>query len=152
MGNAVKSSLKPGLGESEIESRRLQEQLKQVKEKLRKANKGTSKKGENELQDLAEKLLDKEKTKQEFFGHLLEYTEEARRVVSGEQKTFPRGFPNYGTRNDSEQRMAEPPLLPDLHLRAAAGRQVPTLQHSAGRLHHQTLFCCAGVQVPGVLL
>ena len=108
MGNSVKSNLKPGLGESEIESRRLQEQLKQVKEKLKKANKGTSKKGENELQDLAEKLLDKEKTKKEFFGHLLEHTEEARQVVSGEQKTFPRGFPNYGTRNDSEQRMAEP--------------------------------------------
>lgn len=112
MGNSVKSEVKatePEGNEQENERRRedhqLNKKVKQVKEKLIKAN---TKKGENELQDLAEKLVDKEKTKREFFAHLLEYTESARQVVTDEHDAFPRGFPNEMTRKDSEQRMAEP--------------------------------------------
>ena len=115
MGNSVKSEIKatePGDNERENERRQedhqLNKKVKQVKEKLIKANKGNTKKGKNELQDLAEKLVDKEKTKREFFAHLLEYTENARQAVSDEHDTFPKGFPNEKTRKDSEQRMAEP--------------------------------------------
>lgn len=115
MGNSVKSEIKarePGDNEQENERRRedhqLKRKVKQVKEKLIKANKGNTKRSENELQDLAEKLVDKDKIKTEFFAHLLEYTESVRQVVSDEHKTFQRGYPNEMTRKDSEQRMAEP--------------------------------------------
>ena len=112
MGNTVKSKLKaqePGGNEAE-EEREQKDQtptpLRQVKEKLVKANRGNSNMGENELQDLAEKLIDKEKVKMEYFSHLLEQAENASSAVSEEQDSFPRGFPNQVTRTDSEQRMA----------------------------------------------
>ena len=116
MGNSVKAEAKasePGDNETEDERRQedpqLKNKLKQVKEKLAKANKNSNeKKGKNELQDLAEKLIDKDKTKREFFTHLLEYTENARKVIGDEHNTFPEGFPNRNTRMDGQQRMAEP--------------------------------------------
>ena len=115
MGNSVKSRVKdsePGENEQEDERRpedhQLRKKIEQVKNKLIKANKGKTKNGPNELQDLAEKLVDNKKTKGEFFGHLLEYTRNARLVVSEEHHAFERGFPNEQTREDCEQRMAEP--------------------------------------------
>ena len=115
MGNSVKTELKekrPEENQRAYERRPVDQQelqkLEQVKQKLTKANKGNSKKGKNELQDLAEKLIDKEKTKREFFSHLLVQTTVARRVVGEEQSAFPEGFPNQYTRSDSEQRMAKP--------------------------------------------
>ena len=112
MGNSIKSERKATEPEDNVTaeetSKKENKELKQVKEKLSKANKGRSKKGKNELQDLAEKLIDKEKTKREFFSHLLVYTETARKVASEEHQAFPEGFPNKFTKVDSEQRMAEP--------------------------------------------
>ena len=106
MGNSVKARIK----DTETANQRTEEvkeesnELKTVKAKLIKAY-GSG--GINQLRDLAEKLIDKEKTKQEFFSHLLRQTESARRAIGEEHETFPEGFPNKGTRTDGVQRMAE---------------------------------------------
>ena len=105
MGNSVKSPIKEDLeDEDEDESKQMKATLKQVKTKLEKSKR---KLGKNEVADLAEKLIDKEKIKKEYFSHLLKQTEGARNAIKDEQNTFPTGFPNQGTRRASEQRMAE---------------------------------------------
>ena len=106
MGNSVKAGIKEPDTQNEHKEEEMEEtkELKQIKAKLIKAF-GNG--GGNQLTDLAEKLIDKEKTKQEYFSHLLMQTETARRVISDDQDTFPGGFPNQSTRADSEQRMVE---------------------------------------------
>lgn len=115
MGNSVKSYVKDTEQESNElmyersqEDEQLVKKVRQVGEKLDKAFGNDSKMGENERKDLAEKLVDKDKTKQEFFSHLLKVTENARKVVNEEKEAFSQGFPNQITRQDSEARMAEP--------------------------------------------
>ena len=106
MGNSVKAKIKypRRVNQHTEEVKYGSSELRTVKEKLIKAY---GSEGINQLTDLAEKLIDKEKTKQEFFSHLLSQTESARRAIDEEHDTFPKGFPNKGTRTDRVQRMAE---------------------------------------------
>lgn len=107
MGSSIKRSIKPdteAANQRREEKQKESNELKQVKAKLAKAF-GNG--GINQLRDLAEKLIDKEKTKQEFFSHLLMQTETARKAIGEEHDIFPHGFPNKNTRTDGVQRMAE---------------------------------------------
>lgn len=106
MGNSVKTGIKDvdTANQRREEEEEESSELKKVKAKLVKAfSDGES----NQLRDLAEKLIDKEKTKQEYFSHLLKQTEIARRAIGEEHDTFPEGFPNASTRRDGVERMAE---------------------------------------------
>lgn len=106
MGNSIKAKIKdtetPNQHREEEEEE--SNELKQVKAKLVKA---FGNEEMNQLRDLAEKLINKEKTKREFFSHILMQTETARRAIGEEHDAFPDGFPNKSTRIDGVQRMAE---------------------------------------------